>query len=268
MQRGEGEQQLQVDRRIIRNRISKLKKELDEVIQHREVQRKRRMKIPIPNAAIIGYTNAGKSSLLNALTGSHVYEEDKLFATLDPTTRRLKLPSGQILLLTDTVGFVRRLPHRLVEAFKATLEEAIMGEFLVHVIDLCSPDIEHHMETTYRVMTELGVKDKPIILVFNKIDLVKDPHLIPSLKAQFPDAVFLSSKTREGMENLIHKFEALLEEHIVQASLLFPHDRYDLISQLHELGAVKSEKAEENGVHIIANVPKRFLSIYKPYIMK
>ena len=265
MQRGEGEQQLQVDRRLIRKRITTLKKELSEVIQHRGIQRKRRMKVPLPTAAIIGYTNAGKSSLLNALTGSEVLSEDKLFATLDPTTRRLKLPTGQVLLLTDTVGFVRRLPHRLVEAFKATLEEAIVGEFLIHVVDLCSPDLEHHMATTSRVMAELGVEDKPTLIAFNKIDKINDPVLINSLKAQYPDSVFISAVTQEGLDQLIEKFEAKLEHEIVRLNLLFPHDRYDLVSQLHELGAVRSEKAEAEGVIVSANIPKRLIDLFKPY---
>ncbi|MGE9292580.1 MAG: GTPase HflX, partial [Puniceicoccales bacterium] len=165
LQRDAGETQLELDQRMIRTRISKLKTELKDVVRHRETQRKQRMKVPLPSAAIVGYTNAGKSSLLNRLTGAKVLAADKLFATLDPTTRRMELPSGQALLVTDTVGFVRRLPHRLVEAFKATLEEAIVSTFLIHVVDASSPEAEAHYKTTLSVLKELGAETKNILTV-------------------------------------------------------------------------------------------------------
>ena len=155
-QRGEGETQLEIDQRLVRDRIQKMKAELEVVRKQRNVQRRQRLRVPLPSAAIVGYTNAGKSSLLNALTGAHVLAQDKLFATLDPTTRRLKMESGRILLLTDTVGFVRRLPHRLVEAFKATLEEALVADFLIHVVDASSPEASAHHATTMAVLGELG----------------------------------------------------------------------------------------------------------------
>lgn len=261
MQRGVGETQLEADKRMIRNRIVHLKKELEEVVQHRDIQRKRRMKLHLSSAAIVGYTNAGKSSLLNLLTGAHILAEDKLFATLDPTTRRLTLPGGQIVLVTDTVGFVRRLPHRLVEAFKATLEEAVISDFLIHVVDVSSPDLEHHMETTLNVMNELGAKEKPILTVFNKIDLADKPAVISTLKARFPKACFLSIITHEGMDTLLSMIEEQLASTFIAVNLIIPHSRYDIINQLHEGGAVRKELYEDDGVHITAKIPKDMLPL-------
>lgn len=268
MQRGVGETQLEADKRMIRHRIVHLRKELEEVVQHRDIQRKRRMKLHLSSAAIVGYTNAGKSSLLNLLTGAHILAEDKLFATLDPTTRRLTLHGGQTLLLTDTVGFVRRLPHRLVEAFKATLEEAALSDFLIHVVDISSPDLEHHMETTLDVMDEVGAKDQPIITVFNKIDLQEDSFRISSLKARFPKACFLSTKTHEGLDVLLSMIEEQLASTFVVINLIIPHTRYDVINQLHEGGVVRKEVYEDDGVHISAKVPKGMLSIVEEFRVK
>lgn len=261
MQRGVGETQLEADKRMIRNRIVHLKRELEEVVQHRDIQRKRRRKLHLSSAAIVGYTNAGKSSLLNLLTGAHILAEDKLFATLDPTTRRLTLNGGQTLLLTDTVGFVRRLPHRLVEAFKATLEEAALSDFLIHVVDASSPDLEHHMATTLDVMDELGAKEQPIITVFNKIDLMIDSIIISSLKARFPKACFLSIKTHEGLDTLLSMIEEQLASSFIAINLIIPHTRYDLINQLHEGGSVRQETYEDDGVHISAKIPKGMLPL-------
>lgn len=265
MQRGVGETQLEADKRMIRNRIVHLRKELEEVVQHRDVQRKRRMKLHLSSAAIVGYTNAGKSSLLNLLTGAHILAEDKLFATLDPTTRRLTLPGGQILLVTDTVGFVRRLPHRLVEAFKATLEEAVISDFLIHVVDVSSPDLEHHMETTLNVMNELGAKEKPIITVFNKIDLASGSITMSTLKARFPKACFISIKKHEGVDTLLSMIEEQLASTFVAVNLLIPHTRYDVINELHEGGAVRKEVYEDDGVHITAKIPKGMLLLIEEF---
>src|SRR5882757_6098276 len=182
---GEGETQLEQDRRVVRDRIAHLKKELASVVQQRDVQRRKRLRVPVPTVAIVGYTNAGKSSLLNTLTGAHVLAENKLFATLDPTTRQLTLPGNQKLLVTDTVGFIRRLPHGLVEAFKATLEEVIVADFLIHVIDVTNPNFEQHHATTLAVLAELGAGEQKLLTVFNKNDLADDAmrmrarHLVP-----------------------------------------------------------------------------------------
>src|SRR6185503_6408856 len=194
---GEGETQLEQDRRIVRDRIAHLKLELKQVVQQRDVQRRKRQRVPIPTAAIVGYTNAGKSTLLNSLTGAQVLAADKLFATLDPTTRQLALRGNQKLLVTDTVGFIRRLPHGLVEAFKATLEEVVVADFLIHVLDVTNPNVEHHHATTLSVLNELGAADQTIVTVFNKIDAA-DATMLQRARRLVPDALFVSAITRSG----------------------------------------------------------------------
>ena len=191
IQRDAGETQLELDQRMVRTQISRVKIQLRDVIQHRGTQRKKRMSVPIPTCAIVGYTNAGKSSLINKLCHSDILAEDKLFATLDPTSRRCPLPSGQALVITDTVGFVRNLPHRLVNAFKATLEEAIVSNFLIHLLDVGSPEIDAHARTTLELLNELGAKDKKIITVFNKIDALWDESAKQDLSIRYPDACLL-----------------------------------------------------------------------------
>jgi len=190
--RGEGEKQIEVDRRLARDRIERAKAEIEVVRKQRSTQRKERERNPVPHAAIVGYTNAGKSTLLNTLCGSDVLAKDMLFATLDPTTRRLQLPDGQPLLLTDTVGFVRNLPHRLIEAFKSTLEEAVLADFLIHVLDASSPCVHVLAETTRKVLAELGAGDKPTLTVLNKIDLVEYPETVAALHASFEHSVAVS----------------------------------------------------------------------------
>lgn len=267
MQRGVGETQLEIDQRLVRKRISHLKRQLAEVTQHREVQRKRRINVPIPSAAIVGYTNAGKSSLLNHLTGSKVLAEDKLFATLDPTARRLALPSGKTIVLGDTVGFVRALPHSLVDAFKATLEEALIADFLIHVVDASSPEAHEHIHTTKSVLAELGAAEKPAILLFNKIDRVHDEELphFAALKAAYPNAIDISAHTGEGTDQLYAALEEGLQRFFKPMSLLIPHDRYELVAHLHELGAIRSEKTLDEGVLLEADVPARAYETYKPF---
>jgi len=257
MQRGEGETQLEVDQRLVRKRIQRLRDQLETVRRQRDVQRKRRRSVPVPTAAIVGYTNAGKSSLLNALTRAHVLAEDKLFATLDPTSRRLELPNGQILVLTDTVGFVRNLPHRLVEAFKATLEEAVVSDFLIHVVDIRSEELEEHKETTEVVLKELNAADKPTILVFNKVDDTVDESTVAYWRRRFPDARFVSARTGQGLDALKEQMIDLVQEGIRPMKLLIPHDRYDLVHFLHEIGAVDQESYRNDGVLIRGNVPER-----------
>jgi len=266
-QRGEGETQLQLDQRLVRERIQRLRADLATVRKQREVQRRQRLRVPLPTAAIVGYTNAGKSSLLNALTGAHVLAADKLFATLDPTTRRLRLTTGRILLMTDTVGFVRRLPHRLVEAFKATLEEALVADFLVHVVDASSPEAAAHHATTMAVLRELGADNARILTVFNKLDRVDDPLRLPELKAQFPGALFLSAHTGAGMETLLARLDDLVSEEATPQSLLIPHSRYDLINRLHAAGAVHREQPRDEGVYIEGLLPRRLLDAAREFII-
>lgn len=257
VQRDAGETQLEMDQRMIRTRISKLKRELTEVVRHRETQRKRRMKVPLPSAAIVGYTNAGKSSLLNKLCQSKALAANKLFATLDPLTRKMELPSGQTLLLTDTVGFIRRLPHRLVEAFKATLEEALVASFLIHLVDASSPDAEAHFKTTMCVLKELGAEKKQILTVFNKIDQIDDPSSLVFLKADHKDCLFISVQSGEGLDELLARCEHMLEDFARPMTLLIPHDRYDVINRLHQAGAVASKDMRDEGVLVKGNIPQR-----------
>ncbi len=264
-QRGEGETQLEIDQRLVRERIQRMRAELATVRKQRDVQRRQRLRVPLPTAAIVGYTNAGKSSLLNALTGAHVLAEDKLFATLDPTTRRLRLASGRVLLLTDTVGFVRRLPHRLVEAFKATLEEALVADFLIHVVDASSPEAAAHHATTMAVLAELGADQARILTVFNKLDRVDDPLRLAELKAQFPGALFLSAHTGAGVDTLLARLEDMVAEETTPQTLLIPHSRYDLINRLHQAGAVRREQARAEGVYIEGLLPKRLLEAVREF---
>ena len=265
MQRDAGETQLELDQRMVRTQITRVKRELESVIQHRHVQRKKRMTVPVPTCAIVGYTNAGKSSLLNKLTNSDILAEDKLFATLDPTSRRCPLPSGQPLVITDTVGFVRNLPHRLVDAFKATLEEAVVSNFLVHVLDINSPEIEAHAETTLSVLRGLGADEKNIITVFNKVDDLWDEDTRLSLSFRYPDAYFVSAHSGEGISALLERMEAIVESDFSQLRLLIPHDRYDLVARLHREGGVRKEEARDNGIYIVGSVPERMLTTLQPY---
>ncbi|HTB63335.1 MAG TPA: GTPase HflX [Opitutales bacterium] len=266
-QRGDGETQLQVDQRLIRERIQRLRADLEIVRKQRDVQRRQRLRVPLPTAAIVGYTNAGKSSLLNALTGAHVLAADKLFATLDPTTRRLRLPTGRTLLMTDTVGFVRRLPHRLVEAFKATLEEALVADLLIHVVDASSPEAAAHHATTLSVLRELGANSARILTVFNKLDRVDDPLLLTELKSQFHDALFVSAHTGAGLDVLLGKLDDFVSEEATSQTLLIPHSRYDLINRLHQAGAVHREQPRDDGVYIEGLLPKRLLDSVREFII-
>ena len=246
--RGMGEQQIEVDRRLARKRIDRIKSDLEAVRRQRATQRKERQKAEAPHAAIVGYTNAGKSTLLNHLAGSEVLEADMLFATLDPTTRRIDLPDGQELLLTDTVGFVRNLPHRLVESFKATLEEAVLADFLVHVLDASEPELERLCGTTLEVMAELGAEEKPVLTVLNKIDLVEDPQRLKALQEQFPDAVAVSARSGEGLEVLEHRFVEYLSQAVTRQRYRIPQHRGDLVSLLHAEAKVLETSYEGNDV--------------------
>lgn len=264
--RGQGETQLEEDRRIVRDRITKLKAELDAVVRHRHVQRTRRDRVPMPNAAIVGYTNAGKSSLLNRLTAAGVFVEDKLFATLDPTTRQLVLPDGRKLLVTDTVGFIRRLPHKLVEAFKATLEETVLADFLIHVLDVTNPNVDKHHAATLEVLEEIGADTDRMITVFNKIDAAP-PDIAANFRAQHPEAVFLSAHTGEGVPALLEHLLELTRTAESPAELLIPHSRYQLVSKLHAAGAVIEEKALDEGVWIRGRVPFSLRDQYVAFML-
>ena len=268
VQRDAGETQLELDQRMVRTQITKVKRELESVIKHRNLQRKKRMNVPVPTCAIVGYTNAGKSSLLNKLTHSDILAEDKLFATLDPTSRRCTLPNGHPIVITDTVGFVRNLPHRLVDAFKATLEEAVVSNFLIQVLDVSNPEVEAHMNTTLSVLQELGASDKTILTVFNKIDLLEDKDRQADLSLKYPESLFISIQSGEGISELLEFIETIVENNFTQLRLLIPHDRYDLIARLHREGAVYKEEATDNGTYILGSAPERLLKTLEPYHLR
>ncbi|QXD31144.1 GTPase HflX [Candidatus Pelagisphaera phototrophica] len=265
--RGQGETQLEADRRMINDRIAITKKELKEVIKHRHVQRSKRIRRPVPTISIVGYTNAGKSSLLNKLTQSDALAEDKLFATLDPTTRRLDLDKSQHVLLTDTVGFVRRLPHRLVDAFKATLEEAVVADLLIHLVDVSNPEFESHFETTESVLAEIGATENPRLLVFNKIDNFGDEGTLSRIKLLHKDALYISAATGEGLEALKEDISTVLNAKLAPSRIVIPHDRYDIISKLHCSGGIRHQETEDDGVHIEGLFPESVQGIIAPFIV-
>jgi GTP-binding protein HflX len=264
---GEGETQLEQDRRLVNDCITHLKLELAIVQKQRGVQRHKRQRVPVPTASIVGYTNAGKSSLLNALTGAHVLAEDKLFATLDPTTRQLLLRGNQKLLVTDTVGFIRRLPHGLVEAFKATLEETIVADFLIHVLDVTNPDFEKHHATTLSVLNELGAVDKTIVTVFNKIDAAQ-PEDLRRARHLVPDALFISAHTGAGLDTLETRLVELIADAFHSSELLIPHDRYDVVARLHTLGHIQEQEHREDGIYIRGRFPPAQSGFFAPFVLK
>ncbi|RYD40470.1 MAG: GTPase HflX [Verrucomicrobiaceae bacterium] len=253
--RGMGEKQIEVDRRLAHLTIDRAKRELEVVRKQRKTQRKERERLETPHAAIVGYTNAGKSTLLNILSGADVMAKDMLFATLDTTTRRIELPDGQPLLITDTVGFVRNLPHRLVEAFKATLEEATLADFLIHVLDATSPEIERFHQTTLEVLKELGADDKETITVLNKIDLVTDPEELAALDRKFPGALHASAFKGEGMEELLKRCSQVLADRVRCQGYRIPQQRADLVSLLHREAKVLSTEYEGDDILVTAVVP-------------
>lgn len=254
--RGPGEKKLEMDRRLIKNRIAQLTAELKEVRKHRQVTREQRSRNHVPVAAIVGYTNAGKSTLLNTLTNAGVLEEDKLFATLDPTTRTLKLPQGQKLLLTDTVGFIRKLPHHLIEAFKSTLEEAKYADLILHVVDASDPQMDTQMYITYETLQGLGITGKPIITVFNKMDQ-SAPEILPrDFKAD--RTVAISAKYGTNLEELLHILEEALRAGQMFVERLYPYQDAGKIQFLREYGELLTEEYREDGIFVQGYIPKKW----------
>ena len=251
--RGPGEKKLEMDRRLIKNRIAQLNRELKEVQRHREINRAQREKNQIPVAAIVGYTNAGKSTLLNHLTDAGVLEEDKLFATLDPTTRILQLNKQQEILLTDTVGFIRKLPHPLIEAFRSTLEEAKYADYLIHVVDASNPQRDKQMHIVYDTLYQLEIQDKTILTLFNKQDLVTDKEPLHDFKA---DATFaVSARTGEGLDAVKEKLSDLLRENKILIERVIPYADAGIIQQVRRGGELLTEEYRAEGIYIKAYVP-------------
>lgn len=252
--RGPGEKKLEMDRRLIKGRIAQLNRELKDVKRHREVTREQRSRNHIPVIAIVGYTNAGKSTLLNRLTGASVLGEDKLFATLDPTTRGLKLPSGQEVLLTDTVGFIRKLPHHLIEAFKSTLEEAKYADMILHVVDVSNPQMDEQMYTVYETLQNLDVKDKVVITAFNKQDRLTEVPIIRDFKADH--IANISARTGQGLDALQSVIEQILRERKIEISRTYSYADAGKIQLIRKYGELLEEEYREDGIFVHAFVPK------------
>lgn len=252
--RGPGEKKLEMDRRLIKGRIAQLNRELKEVKRHREVTREQRNRTRIPVVAIVGYTNAGKSTLLNKLTGASVLSEDKLFATLDPTTRGLKLPSKQEVLFTDTVGFIRKLPHHLIEAFKSTLEEAKYADIILHVVDTSNPQMDEQMYIVYETLRNLGVEDKTIITAFNKQDKEGAETILRDFKADY--VVRISAKTGFGFEELLGTIEKILRERKIEIERVYGYQEAGKIQLIRKYGELLAEEYREDGIYVRAFVPR------------
>lgn len=252
--RGPGEKKLEVDRRLIKSRIAQLNRELSEVKKNREVARSLRSKNPVPVVAIVGYTNAGKSTLLNYLTGAGVLSQDMLFATLDPTTRNLKLAGGEEILVTDTVGFIRKLPHHLVDAFRSTLEEAKYSDLILHVVDASGEEAETQMHVVYETLYQLGIKDKTVVTVFNKMDLADPDRMIKDRRADC--AVRISAKTGEGVEKLLEKIGEILKEKQVLLEKVFLYNESGQIALVRKYGQILAQEYREDGIFVSAYVPK------------
>ncbi|MDR2797818.1 MAG: GTPase HflX [Treponema sp.] len=265
--KGQGETKLETDRRLVEKRLDRLKQELTAVRKAREVQQKKRNRLGIPTGALVGYTNAGKSSLLNAMTKANTLVEDKLFATLDPTTRQLELGNGRSLLLTDTVGFIRHLPHTLVEAFRSTLEEVRHADLLIQVLDASDPEVDRYFETTLSVLRELGAHKLPMITALNKIDQVDSSETLEILQKRYAErctgSVLISAKNHIGTDELARCIEELLSGDITRFQ--FPPDRYDLARLLHRSGRVLSEKYDDHAIEVAAQVAAPIQEQLKAY---
>ena len=251
--RGPGEKKLEVDRRLIRNRISQLKEQVSEMENHRQVTRAKRQDNPVPVVAIVGYTNAGKSTLLNTVTNAEVLEEDKLFATLDPTTRNYRLPDGQEVLLTDTVGFIRKLPHHLIDAFRSTLEEAKYSDIIIHVVDASNPSMDKNVHAVYETLDNLGVKDKTIITVFNKEDKLETKPILRDFKADY--VVHGAIKKGIGIDDINEAIENAVKSMRVLYENVFTYAEAGKTGLIRKYGQLLEEEYKEDGIHVKAYVP-------------
>ncbi len=253
--RGPGEKKLEMDRRIIRERIAALNRELEGIKKSRAVARKKRLESKLPLACIVGYTNAGKSTLLNELTDAEVLSEDKLFATLDPTTRVYEYEDGQEILLTDTVGFINKLPHHLVDAFRSTLEEAKYADIIIHVVDISNPNYSHHMDVVYDTLKLLDVKDKPVITVYNKVDKLTD-DVIGGNDARSDVTLRISAKNHEGLDTLLNEIQNILNKRMVYIEKVVPYSEAGKIQNIRNRGQLLHEEYTEEGIYVKAMIPK------------
>lgn len=258
--RGPGEQKLEMDRRIIKERITLVKKELAQVQKTRMITRKKRQANPMPVVAIVGYTNAGKSTLLNRLTGAGVLSEDKLFATLDPTTRKHVREDGEELLFTDTVGFIRKLPHHLIQAFRSTLEEAKYADVILHVVDSVNPDLDAQMYTVYDTLHRLQIEDKKIVTAFNKIDLLEKPVILKDLRAD--RTVRISAKNGQGLDEMLDALIDVLKEGQVMVEKVLDYAEGAKVNLMRKYGQVMEEDYRDNGIYVKASIPKEYAYLF------
>ncbi|MBU6149758.1 MAG: GTPase HflX [Verrucomicrobia bacterium] len=263
--KGEGEKQIEIDRRILDRRLVMVEHEIKEVRAHRALQRQQRLRTHVPAFAIVGYTNAGKSSLLNSLTDAGVLSEDKLFATLDTTTRRFQLPNHQNVLLIDTVGFIRKLPHKLVDAFRSTLEESVYTDILLHVVDASHPEALEHAAESIRVLEEIGAKDKPIITVINKADKIEDKKNLEELRYRYPDTVVISTVTRQGYDELFRLMIEKIQSLRKVMELRIPQSHYHVASELMQEGRVLETEYEGNDILLTIEIPQSLEYKALPY---
>lgn len=266
--RGPGEKKLEYDRRKVEERISKLQKEINKVSEHREQQRQRRQRVPLPIIAIVGYTNSGKTTLLNTLTSSHVFVEDKLFSTLDPTIRGLILPNKEKVLLVDTVGFIHKLPHQLVAAFRATLEEVTYSDLLLHIVDTNHPEFQKQIVAVEKVLQELDALGKPTITIFNKMDLIKNKPLLPRLKRKYKDSINISAKKGLGLDRLYDRIIEHFGKDRSTIKLVIPQARSDLVNLVYEKGTVLSRKYNDKDILLQAQLDQKTVQRLKEFIKK
>jgi len=265
--RGPGETQLEVDRREIGRRMAHIRQELEEVRRHRRLHRRHRARMAVPVVAIVGYTNAGKSTLLNALSGADVLAEDRLFATLDPTSRRVALPGGRQVIFSDTVGFIQKLPTELIAAFRATLEEIHEADLILHVVDITHPNALLQSETVMETLADLGVVDRPVLIALNKIDRLPDPTAMEGWLAEFPNSVAISAAQGLGLPDLLERVEQVLAEGLLYIKVQVPYARGDVAALFHERGSVIKATHNEQGTILEGYLPRRWLEQLRPYLV-